>query len=460
MKPLILVFVFATLAAPARILGQTLDGVWQSEGYGNLYDIRGDTLTVLEVTQISCLDARTATRLAGPPPGVEASFRLVGAAAVLQVLATSDPDRKRFHPNGAASDIIARRIPAKPDRCQSPPANTPEFMFDVFAATWAEQYGFFDLKGIDWSKVVADNRPRVAAATTPEQFFGILQSMIEPFGDAHSGIDAPALQRHFNGRRFGPRYLDDAERTQAFDIVEKRYLRGPIRSWCNGKVQFGRLDGDLGYLRIRSFAGYAADEPNIVDQFEAGRRALETALDSILGGGPELRGLIVDVRLNGGGADPYGLAIASRLATSEYLAYAKQARAEPLNPSAWTPEQPSVVRPSTRPGFRGEIALLTGPQSISGAETFTQALINRRPRVVRIGEPTQGVFSDVLDRRLPNGWRFGLPNERFVTDGKSFDGPGIPPDIVVPIFPASDLAAGRDGALEKAMEVVRVSARR
>ena len=76
---------------------------------------------------------------------------------------------------------------------------------------------------------------------------------------------------------------------------------------------------------------------------------------------------------------------------------------------------------------------------MSAAETFTQALMNRVPPVVRVGENTQGVFSDVLGRRLPNGWRFGLPNERFVTNGRSYDGPGIAPDVNVPVFPATDL---------------------
>jgi C-terminal processing protease CtpA/Prc len=85
--------------------------------------------------------------------------------------------------------------------------------------------------------------------------------------------------------------------------------------------------------------------------------------------------------------------------------------------------------------------------------------MNRQPAVVRVGQNTQGVFSDVLGRRLPNGWRFGLPNERFVTDGKSYDGPGIPPMIVVPVFPPSDLASGRDGAIEKALEILGAAAR-
>jgi C-terminal processing protease CtpA/Prc len=91
---------------------------------------------------------------------------------------------------------------------------------------------------------------------------------------------------------------------------------------------------------------------------------------------------------------------------------------------------------------------------VSAAETFTQALINREPAVTRVGQNTQGVFSDVLGRRLPNGWRFGLPNERFVTNGKSYDGPDIPPTIAVPVFPPADLANGRDTAIEKALQIL------
>jgi C-terminal processing protease CtpA/Prc len=100
------------------------------------------------------------------------------------------------------------------------------------------------------------------------------------------------------------------------------------------------------------------------------------------------------------------------------------------------------------------VVLLTGVLSISAAETFTQALMHRTPKVTRVGENTQGVFSDVLVRSLPNGWRFGLPNERFITDGKAWDGPGIPPDVEVPVFAEADLDAGRDVALAKAVELV------
>jgi C-terminal processing protease CtpA/Prc len=168
-----------------------------------------------------------------------------------------------------------------------------------------------------------------------------------------------------------------------------------------------------------------------------------------------LRGLVIDVRLNNGGADPYGLAIAARLTSADYVAYAKQARFDPNDENSWTPPQPNVVRPSVRPGFKGPIVELTGLLTVSAGETFTQALMKRSPKVVRVGENTQGVFSDVLGRHLPNEWVFRLPNERFVTDGKAYDGPGIPPDIRVPVFPKSDLDGGRDSALLRAMELLK-----
>jgi C-terminal processing protease CtpA/Prc len=92
---------------------------------------------------------------------------------------------------------------------------------------------------------------------------------------------------------------------------------------------------------------------------------------------------------------------------------------------------------------------LIGPLAISAGETFTQALMGRAPKVVRIGENTQGVFSDMLVRRLPNGWSFTLQNEVYRTAaGTTFDGAGIPPDQVVPVFPDGDLRAERDGVLE------------
>jgi C-terminal processing protease CtpA/Prc len=61
----------------------------------------------------------------------------------------------------------------------------------------------------------------------------------------------------------------------------------------------------------------------------------------------------------------------------------------------------------------------------------------------------------VLVRSLPNGWRFRLPNEVYLTgDGKEFDATGVPPDICVRFLTPEDLRNDRDPALEDALKLL------
>jgi hypothetical protein len=447
--------IIATFCAgpSARIAGQSFDGAWQSEGYGLYFDVSGATLKAYELTGISCLPSFTAERASVSATG-ELLFKVTGRPSTYSIRSRGSADRWLVHPNGAASDIVIRRLRSAPPQCDRTLANTPLNTFDVFARTWAEQYGFFDVRKSDWAAITGRERPRVTDRTTPEELVRILKEMIEPLQDAHTFIVADSVKQTFHGTRKTEHWLESADRARAFEIIDTKYVRGSLRTWCNGQVQYGRLDKGVGYVRLKSFSNFGA-QPG----FESGSAALEAALDEIVADAPSWPGLVIDVRINGGGSDAWGLSIASRLAASPYVAYSKQARLDPDDATRWTDPQPSEVRPSSRASFHGSVVELIGIHSVSAAETFTQALLKRAPHVTRVGENTQGVFSDVLGRKLPNGWTFGLPNERFVTDGKAYDGAGIAPDVPVPVFPRADLDGGRDGALEKALELLGVERR-
>lgn len=428
-----------------------LSGIWKSDGYGFAFTATGDTLRAYEVTSTTCVPSFAAIRRSTQSPGVEATYERDGD--VYLVIGTSDSVVKRIHNDGAASDIVVRRIPALPAPCGPPTADTPIGNFDVFAQTWAEHYILFDQQHADWPAIVAKARANVTAATTPEELYRVLTGMIAPFENAHTMLQASSIKQSFGTFRHGtfrvvkhPMPEFRAKDLPRLLAPANRQVRGALRMFCNDQLQYGHLDDSTGYLRILSENGYTTD-----GGFRAGLAALEAALDTVFTD-PKLSGLVIDVRINFGGADPYGLALASRLATTEYVAYSKEARADPVDHSVWTPGQASVVRPSARPGFRGAVVELIGPMTISAGETTTQALMGRQPRVLRIGENTQGVFSDVLGRRMPNGWMFGLPNEVFrAADGRIFDGSGIPPDIEVPVFADADFATGRDAALTRAV---------
>jgi len=450
----VLLITVAAGSVPAQ--APSMDGVWRSRGYGNVFEIHGSTLKSFEVTNTTCVVGESGSLDTTPFPDRMATFRTRGSEQFVR--AGGSTDQKLLHSQGSASDERIDRIPRLPAACDHPTENTPAGNFEVFAQTWAEHYISFDLKKTDWGMVVEAHRSKVTSNTTPTELFDILETMIAPFGDTHAFVAAPEIDHVFQSLRPGTDRVVKGG-FQAFrrtgmpallGVTDRAYLKTPLRKFCNDQIQYGHIDEATGYLRILSFSNYAKE-----GGFAAGLAALEAALDDIFSD-RTLRALVIDVRINGGGADPYGLAIASRLATTEYLAYTKEARADPVDRNKWTPGDASLVRPSTRPGFRGPIVELIGPLTISAGETFTQALMGRIPPIPRIGENTQGVFSDVLGRRLPNGWRFGLPNEVFRTpQGTTFDGPGIPPDIAVPVFADVDVAAGRDPGVARALEILQ-----
>lgn len=268
--------------------------------------------------------------------------------------------------------------------------------------------------------------------------------------DAHTSLRAPDLKRSFHGRKAGRFVLTGAERRETVEIIEKEYVAAPLRSWCQGHVKYARLKKDAGYLRIDAFAGYTPH-----GGFEDGAGALDEALDAAITDAQALPSLIVDVRLNGGGSDPYGIQVAARLTDKPYIAFVKRARNSAEDPESWTAPQTFTVQASAHPRFLKQVVELIGPDTVSAAETFTMALMGRVPHVTRIGDNTQGVYSDVLGRRLPNGWIFGLPNEVFLTEGgKHFEASGVPPDIRVPVFSRDDLRQHRDRALESALKLL------
>ncbi len=441
---------------PAAAPRSSPEGVWRTQGYGYVFEIKGPNLMAFEVTATTCVPGMTAVRDDSVIAGREATFRTADGAVFFIRRGGSD-DHRIMHSEGSASDVRIDRLPLLPAVCEHPTANTPEGNFEVFARTWSEHYISFDLKNTDWAKVVGTYRPKVTPKTTASELFDIFEGMIGPFNDTHAFISAPELKRDFRRLRPGTDRLIKGSYSEFRDksvpallaVTDQAYVRGPLHKWCNDKIQYGHLDNQIGYLRILSFSGYSKK-----GGFAGGLEALENTLDAIFSDST-IRGIVIDVRINFGGSDPYGLAIASRLANSAYLAYTKEARADPVDRNKWTPGDPSIVRPSSRPGFHGPVVELIGPLTISAGETFTQALMGRTPSVTRIGENTQGVFSDVLGRRLPNGWRFGLPNEVFRTsDGRTFDGKGIPPDIAIPVFADEDVAARKDPAMARALQLL------
>src|SRR4051794_8786807 len=97
-----LLIVVAFLAA-ATAGAQSLDGVWRSQGYGYVYDVRGDSWKAYEVTATTCLPGFTAMQSGGAAVDRDASFTADGGRSFF-VRSGGSREHRVLHFDGAASD--------------------------------------------------------------------------------------------------------------------------------------------------------------------------------------------------------------------------------------------------------------------------------------------------------------------------------------------------------------------
>ncbi len=430
-----------------------IDGLWRMDGYGTVLSLDGDTLQEFQTTSVSCLKGDSARRTG---PGTYAT----PDGTTLTVRPGPGADRATLGYDTSVGHRSLRRIQKLPTDCTRPTPKDARTAFDVFWHSFAENYPFFAAKGVNWQVVKDRYRPQVHADTTRKELFGIFSDMVRPLYDAHVAV--------LDGDQVFAQVRPGTEPpSPELDAKAKKFITGralgnaPYRQdFANGRITYADLPGradrpaDQGYLRISGFAGYTAeDAPYPVHLAE-----LDKALDAILTTErtQRLKGLIIDLRINGGGSDALGIHIAERLTDRPYVAYAKRARNHPTDPDRHTRPEPIRVVPAAGPRYTGPIAVLTSGTTVSAGESFTQALIDRPGGTVRIGQPTQGVFSDVMERSLPNGMTAILPNEEFLNrSGRTYDGTGIPPHLTEPVFTKEEFAKKRDSAFDRAVRVLR-----
>jgi len=204
------------------------------------------------------------------------------------------------------------------------------------------------------------------------------------------------------------------------------------------------LPGGIVYFKAASFG-----TDDVVKRFDA-------ALDRIC----SARGLILDLRPNGGGNTGVGYALLSRM-TDKTLPGAKWKTRKYVpayrawrRPEQWEVGDHGVIQPRVGPRYLGPVAVMVGPSTCSAAEDFV-TVFQCAGRGQVIGQPTNGSTGQPLTLDLPGGGGARICTKwDTYPDGREFVGIGCVPDIEVRPTRA-EIAAGRDVTLEKAVTLLR-----
>jgi len=422
----VLAVIFNTGVQATQVL--QLEGVWKSVGYGRIVVFKNGSVDMYHTTGISCTKDETI-------PSEQASH-------LINRINVTEQEKLSHYLSSGYTRFDYTALPGLPDNCTDKPNHDPEYNFDVFWHAYNENYAFFELHEVDWAGAYEKYRPRITADTSSEELFAVFSEMLTPMNDGHVNVVDFDLEQHFNAGQLGTisnlikkdpknKHIEDVDDAKAVKLIKKvitkKYLKETKKSVLNnGILTWGWASKNIGYISIDSMQGFGPEDITGVQRMGI----IDRAMDQILTDLKRAKGLIIDARWNGGGADPNGLAIAGHLTDKNLLATVKKTW---LGDHYAAPQE-IFIPTHVNERFTGPIAYLQSQDSFSATEIFTMAM-QAIPNVTSFGENTGGALSDILAFTLPNEWLVTISNEAYLAiDGKSYEGVGLPADVSVPVL--------------------------
>lgn len=306
--------------------------------------------------------------------------------------------------------------------------NDPQGNFEQLWRIIDEQYCFLDFKGIDWNVIKEESQKRIEPEMDEQELFNVLNDMLYQLRDGHVNLTCSFDQSRFDFWTDAPRNFDE-------NILEgERYLGRNYLTYSG--MKYKALDDHIGYIFYESFQGGISEED----------------LDKVLSQLSACKGLIIDVRQNGGGNATNSARIASRFVNEKTLTGYICHKTGPghsdfSNPYAIYLEPVKGIR------WQKKVAVLTNRHSYSATNDFVNHM-KGLPNVTIIGDKTGGGAGMPFTSELPNGWTIRFSASPHFNDKMQCTEWGILPDIKVDMKSA-DQSKGIDTIIEKAREYLK-----
>jgi carboxyl-terminal processing protease len=427
---------------------------WQTRGYGYLIEVFNDRVTFFDMTQQTCVRNNS----------VSSEYKDSSAASWITIdeSGSASLDWHALHP----VELIP--LATLPSLCspENIKRNNPIDNFEVFWWTYAENFPYSEKQNWNWQNKHPIWRSKISEKSNEDDLSDIFEKIINQLRDGHASminakhndvidVEARLLSYEYRLRQawkkdddyeyFWP-YVRDHFRAWERILKNNYAIENTIESHYEN-FHFFKLKSNISYLRIDGMMGFTED-----DSFESLLTAVDDTMKRQIPKINQSNGLIIDLRGNGGGTDLVSLQLLSYLFTKETRIGSK---ATVLNGKLDNAKDIWVF-PSKHSHYSGPIIVLTSQATASAAEIMLIGLSARSDTIV-IGEPSNGSFSDILPKQLPNGWVFGLSHQVYLdVNGNDHEEVGIPVSEYVPFLLSKHLEENKDAALDKAIELLSI----
>jgi len=276
--------------------------------------------------------------------------------------------------------------------------------FDYLWNEVDQKYAYFEIKQVNWDEIKIRYRAQLYADMSDDSLFNVLGNMLKELKDDHTNLYSP-----FNVSV----YQVDLKHPQNYDsrIVREFYLNPGI-TITGGFTHNFIANKQVGYIRYESFMNDIKDDE----------------LDYVLNKYADTKGLILDLRSNGGGTLTNVSKLLGRFVNEKTIVLYNRIR-DGKGRNDFGDYKPFYAIPSENIKYLKPVMVLIDRGSYSATNDFslaTKALAN----LVLVGDTTGGGGGLPNGGQLPNGWTYRFSISQSADLNKNnFAEEGVPADI-------------------------------
>lgn len=301
----------------------------------------------------------------------------------------------------------------------------------IFNQTWEftnEKYSFFNFKNINWDSIKTVYSSKISEDITEDSLFSVLSDMLYILKDGHVNLTSP-----FDVSRNWEWYLNYPSNYNP-EILE--------RSYFNSKQQFiGPFTvfdfEDIGYVHYGSFS----------------REVTSEDMELVLGKFRDHKGLIIDLRNNGGGSISNVYNIGNYFVKKNTPVGYQRLKNGPGKNDFSEYFSLSFTPVENFDTYDQPVVLLTNRKCYSATNMF-RTMMGALPQVTVIGDHTGGGGGVPTQTQLTNGWMLRVSSTQMFTLTGENNEHGLAPDIALNMNRYEELI-NIDSILEKALSFLR-----
>lgn len=258
--------------------------------------------------------------------------------------------------------------------------NDAQGNFDALWTVVDQHYCFFKEKNVDWAEVKSRYGQRIYQGMSSRMLFEVCSDMLAELRDGHVNLSSWFATSYYTN------WWSDYPQNYDERLVEQYYLGFDCRHL--GAVQYGMLNENIGYISYPTFEMGLGD----------------SNLDAMLNYFSLCKGIIIDVRDNGGGALTNAEDLACRFTDERFLAGYMINKTGPGHDDLSKPFE-YYFTPAAAPHllWTKPVVVLTNRSTFSAANNFV-SLVKYFPNVKICGARTGGGSGIPLTMEMPCGW--------------------------------------------------------